>query len=77
MQFLERSKSKRKLRNIDDSQLYTYLKNKLETFTTVFIEWIITTTSIFLKADIERFDIILGRLWLKKTKLFINWENDY
>lgn len=61
IQFLERLKPKQKLRSIDNNLLLIYLKYKLEIVITDSVKQIISSTCIFLKADIERFDIILGQ----------------
>lgn len=72
MQFLGKFKPKMKPNGINGNPLYIYLKYKLETIITNSARQIVSTISIFLEANKKGFDIILGRLWLKETKLFIN-----
>ena len=68
---------KQKPQDIDGNPLLTYFEHKLDTFTTDSTGRIACNTVVFMGADIDGFDVILGRLWLKETRLFINWENDY
>ncbi len=55
----------------------TYFEHELEVLTTDSAGRIVCSTGTFLGAAIGGFDIILGRLGLKGTRLSINWENDY
>lgn len=61
MQLLGRLKPKQKPHDIDDNLLHIYLEHKLETVTTDSAGQIIGSTDVFLGADIEGFDVILGR----------------
>lgn len=74
IQLTEKIQPGQKLCRIDDNPLHIYLKYMLEVFIIDSTEQII---SDFLGANIGRFDIILGRPWLKQIGPFINWENNY
>ena len=77
MQLLGGCQPHHKPRGIDGNSLHTYFEHELEVFTTDSAGRIVFSTGTFLGADIAGFDIILGRPWLKGTRLSINWENDY
>lgn len=68
---------KQKLQFIDDNSLLTYFEYKLYTFITNFAQQIACSTIVFLRAKIGGFNVILRQQWLKKTRLSIDWENDY
>lgn len=74
MQLLKEFQPYKKLRKIDNNLLHTYFEYKLEIFRTDFIRRIIYTTKVFLRVDIKRFDIILGKAQFKEKKLLINKE---
>ena len=77
MQLLGGCQPHHKPRGIDGNSFHTYFEQKLEIFTTDSAGQIVCSTGTCLGADIAGFDIILGRPWLKGTRLSINWENDY
>ena len=77
MQLARGDQPKQAIHGIDGNLLCTYLEYNLKVFTTNFAGRIICNNRMFLGADIERFNIIIGCLWLWQTSPFINWKNDY
>ena len=77
MQLLIGCQPHHKPRGIDGNSLHTYFVHELEVFTTNSAGRIVYSKGTFLGADIEGFEIILGRPWLKEKRPSINWKNDY
>ena len=62
---------------IDGNRIGVYLEHKIYVFTSDSAERIAKTESVFLKADILGFDMILGRFWLKTVTLIMEWVGDH
>lgn len=67
----------RRPRGIDGKPLQTYLEYTVDVFTLDSAGRIAKTNCTVLGTDIGRFDMILGRLWLKLASPSINWEKNY
>ncbi len=57
---------------IDGNPIRVFLEYKIDVFTFDSVGRITRTESIFLGANVERFDMILGRLWLKTVMPIID-----
>ena len=77
MQLAKRDQPKQATRRINGNLFCTYLKHDPKVFTTDSAGRIVCNNEMFLGANIEEFNIILGRLWFWQASFFINWENNY